>query len=98
MRERTRALYHGSAVVTVVLNGGTVVDEAQLTTIGVLEDGDDETVRVVRKAIAAAVAESSSQARCDDEKIREAVRVAGRRTFFCALGKRPVTSVHLLRN
>ena len=96
VRGRTRALYHGSAVVTVVLNGGAAVVQTQLTTIGVLED-DDEMMRVLRETIADAVAESSSRAGCDDEMIREDVRVAVRRAFFGALGKRPVTSVHLVR-
>ena len=98
VRGRIRALYHGSAVVTVVLNGGAAVEQTQLTTIGILEDGDDEMMRVLRETIADAVAESSSRAGCDDEMIREAVRVAVRRAFFGALGKRPVTSVHLVRN
>ncbi|MDP6805927.1 MAG: ribonuclease J [Rhodospirillales bacterium] len=98
VRGRTRALYHGSAVVTVVLNGGAVVEQTQLTTIGLLEDDDEEMMHVLREVIAGAVAESSSRAGCDDEKIREAVRIAVRRAFSDALGKRPVTSVHLVRN
>jgi ribonuclease J len=98
VRGRTRALYHGSAVVTVVINVGAVVEQTQLTTIGLLEDGDDEMMSALPEAIADAVAESSSRAGCDDEMIREGVRVAVRRAFFGALGKRPVTSVHLVRN
>ncbi len=98
VRGRTRALHHGSAVVTVVLNGLGIAEQTQLTTIGLLDDGDDEMMHVLREAIAGAVAESSSRAGCDDEKIREAVRITVRRTFLGALGKRPVTSVHLVRN
>jgi len=82
----------------VVINVGAVVEQTQLTTIGLLEDGDDEMMSALPEAIADAVAESSSRAGCDDEMIREGVRVAVRRAFFGALGKRPVTSVHLVRN
>ena len=98
VRARTRVLYNGTAVVTVVLNGDGLVDgEPALTTIGLLDDEDAAIEEAARAAGKAAVAELSDAERRDDAAVSEAVRLATRRFFRDSLGKKPVTSVHLVR-
>jgi ribonuclease J len=98
VRGRTRALYNGSAVVTVVLDGdGGLVTEAQLSTIGIMEDGDSDIEDSVLGAVGAALGKMAKRARRDDAAVREAVRIAVRGAFRDSVGKRPVTTVHVVR-
>ncbi len=98
VRGRTRALYNGSAVVTVVLDGdGRLVTEAQLSTIGIMEADDAGTEDCVLAAIGTAMGKMPKRARRDDAAVREAVRIAVRAAFRDSVGKKPVTTVHLVR-
>ena len=100
VRGRTRALYNGSAVVTVVLDGdGRLATEAQLSTIGLMEDGDSDTdtEETVLAAVGAALGKMPKRARRDDAAVREAVRIAVRAAFRDSVGKKPVTTVHVVR-
>ncbi len=98
VRGRNRALYNGSAVVTVVLNGdGRLATEAQLSTTGLMEAEDSETEDCVLAAVRTALDKMAKRAREDDAAVREAVRIAVRGAFRDSVGKRPVTSVHLVR-
>ena len=98
VRGRTRALYNGSAVVTVALDGdGRLVTEAQLSTIGIMEDGDSDIEDSVRAAVGAALGKMPKRARRDDTAVREAVRIAVRRAFRDSVGKKPVTTIHVVR-
>ncbi len=98
VRGRNRALYNGSAVVTVVLSGdGRLATEAQLSTIGLMEAEDSETEDCVLAAVRTALGKMAKRARKDDAAVREAVRIAVRGAFRDSVGKRPVTSVHLVR-
>ena len=98
MRSRQRTLYNGAAHVTVVLNGnGKVLSEPKLTTLGLLEEDEQEIRETVIDAAAAAVNRLPLKERRDDEKTQEAVRIAVRRAFRKVLSKKPVTTVHLVR-
>ena len=98
VRGRTRALYNGSAVVTVVLDGdGRLVPEAQLSTIGIMEADDAGTEDCVLGAVGAALGKMGKRARRDDAAVREAVRIAVRSAFRDSVGKKPVTTVHVVR-
>jgi len=98
VRGRVRALYNGSAVVTVVLDGdGRLVTEAQLSTIGIMEDGDSDIEDSVLAAVRTALDKMAKPARRDDAAVREAVRIAVRGAFRDSVGKRPVTTVHVVR-
>ncbi len=98
IRGRTRTVYHGAAVVTVVLNGaGGLAAEPELSAIGLLESGEDPIADEAKEAARAAVKGLKEKERGNDETVREAVRIAVRRSFRKSLDKNPVITVHLFR-
>lgn len=98
VRRRTRSLFNGSAVVTVVVDEeGTVMGEPQITTTGLLVDGEDDDLhKDTRDAVFAGVAKLKPKARMHDADVKEAIRVSVRRVFR-QVDKRPVTDIHLVR-
>jgi ribonuclease J len=91
-------MWHGAAMVTVVINGaGGLAREPQISTTGLLEEGDDTVERAVLDAARAAVEALPAKRRADDEELKEAVRLAVRRAFNDSVAKKPVTTVHLVR-
>jgi ribonuclease J len=98
IRSRTRTVYNGAAVVTLVLNGfGWLAAEPELSAIALLESGDDPITDEAKEAARAAVEGLKAKQRGDDETVREAVRIAVRRSFRKSLDKNPVITVHLFR-
>ncbi len=98
VRDRNRAIYNGSAVVTVVLDkNGRVRDQVQVSTLGVMEAGDKDALGVVRETVEEVIVAMSAAKRDDDGAVKETVRIAVRRVFRDRFDKRPVTSVHLVR-
>lgn len=96
--QRTRALYNGAALVTVAVNGGLPREaDVQLSSVGLIEDGEEDLLLMVRNAVVAAIDELPNKARIDDGALREAIRLAVRRSFRQLFDKRPVTHVHLVR-
>ncbi len=96
IRGRLRALYNGTALITVVFDGkGNLAGKPELTTIGLLDDGEegveDDVIGAVRTAL------KKLDGKSDDEAVREAVRLAVRRAFRRLLNKKPMTKVHLVR-
>ena len=99
LRERQRLLYNGVALVTLVVDAeGALRAEPRLALQGVL---DPETeVEVVLEALDALKDDMSKLppgARTSDERVSETARLAVRRALFRAVGKKPVTRVHLIR-
>ncbi len=98
VRGRIRALYNGSAVLSVVLDGeGEWAAEPELTTIGVLETGEEAIAEAAIDAAREAMKGLSANKRKDDGEVREALRIAVRRTFRKTLDKNAQTTVHLIR-
>ena len=97
MRSRIRTMWNGFAVITVAINGVTMKSQPQISTVGLFEDEDDRGLYDVRLAVGEAIAKLQPVEIRDDQLVREAVRVAARRALRSALGKRPVTRVHLVR-
>jgi len=98
VRSRLRALYNGSAVVTIALDrDGRLAGVPQLTAIGLLEAGDATLTDEIAAAIGKVLDGLPRAARDDDATVKEAVRVTVRRAFRDRLDKKPVTSVHLVR-
>jgi ribonuclease J len=92
IRGRKRALWNGTAVVTVVIDkNGQLVSEPILTTTGVLEDGDESLHDDALKAIRDLLKKKSH-----DETTEEAIRLVVRRMFRDRLDKKPITQVHLV--
>ena len=92
-------VWHGAAVATVVVDAdGDLVDQPQLALPGLV--GDEGTAGLVAEASAAireAIAGLPRGARGDDAALREAVRLAIRRSIRIARGKKPTIEVHLVR-
>lgn len=99
VRGRTRALFNGSAVATVVVDrDGNLIEDPEVSTVGLIDPDTEEVPEEVFDAIEDVVEEyARKRSRPDDEVFREALRVAVRRTFRQVFDKRPVTTVHLVR-
>ncbi len=94
LRGRGRAVFNGTAHVTLVLDGkGRLATTPRVSVQGLIEAGED----VLLEAAAAAAAGAVNRHARDDDEIAEAVRLAVRRVFREAIGKKPATSVHLVR-
>ncbi|HUC61346.1 MAG TPA: ribonuclease J [Alphaproteobacteria bacterium] len=99
VKSRTRMLWHGAAVATVVVaRDGHLASAPQLALPG-LADGDGAAglVAETADAIEDAVEELPPAARGDDAALKEAVRLAIRRHVRLARGKKPAIEVHLVR-
>jgi ribonuclease J len=99
LRERSRLRYNGAALVTLVLDGkGRPLDDPRITFEGILDpESEGETAEDAQGALRDFVARQPAHVRRDDEALVEAVRVALRRHLFKAVGKKPVTRVHVVR-
>lgn len=92
IRGRKRALWNGTAVVTVVIDKqGKLAAEPILTTTGVLENGDEDLHDAVLQCVKDALNDRSSS-----ETTNETIRIAVRRLFREQLNKKPITQVHLV--
>lgn len=99
LRDRRRLAYNGSAVVTVVVNGeGRVKGLPQVAINGVYDrDVEPEIAHEVEDAVIVAVEDLPMARRKDDAQVREAARLAVRRSIRALCGKRPHIDVHLVR-
>ena len=99
VRERSRVLFNGSAVFTLIVDtDGAMTAPPQLTMIGLADD--DEAPYVLAQLIEearAAIAEMSEADRRDDVEIGEMTRRAVRRHLRDTFRKRPLTTVHVVR-
>ena len=99
LRDRARLAQNGSAVVTLVLDGGGRLRGEPLISLQGLIDSDHEDdmrlegVDAVRRAIEGL----SKSARGDDATVIEAARIALRRAMKDLVAKKPATDVHLVR-
>ena len=98
VRERTKAIYRGVVFATVAVNnGGGLLKDPLLATVGLIEDGEEMVNSRLGAAIANAIADIPAPARGDDDVLREAVRSAIRRSFRELFEKKPLTYVHVVR-
>jgi ribonuclease J len=99
MRGRHRMMYNGAAVTTLVMDADrALVTQPQVTVMGLIEGPEAGEILVeVGFAVRKAVEELPPQSRLDDEAVRQATRIAVRRSFNASQGKKPLTEVHLVR-
>lgn len=98
VRGRARGLFNGTATVTIVVDKkGNLLNDAQISTTGLLEPDDFEFEDEVLDIAEAAVDHMSRKARMDDDQVSETVRIAVRRYFRNTFKKNAVTSVHVAR-
>jgi ribonuclease J len=99
MRTRHRTVWNGAAVATLVLDkAGRLKAEPQVTVHGLLDpELDADHLDEVTVAVRAAVTALATDDRGDDDAVKEAARIALRRTLHASHGKKPVTDVHVVR-
>jgi ribonuclease J len=97
LKSRQRMTWNGTAMATVVVDrNGKLMAPPQVTVQGLSEDAAAAAAEL-REHVEEAIEDLSLKDRRDDEALREAVRIAIRRTIKAWHGKRPVTDVHLVR-
>jgi ribonuclease J len=99
LRERQRLLYNGVALITLVVDAkGALQAEPRLALQGVLDPETEADVVVeALDALKEDMRKLPPGARTSDERVSETARLAVRRALFRAVGKKPVTRVHLIR-
>jgi ribonuclease J len=99
LRERQRLVYNGVALVTLVIDAeGGLLAEPRLALQGVLDpETEVEVVLEALDALKSDVSKLPPRARTSDERVSETARLAVRRALVRAVGKKPVTRVHLIR-
>ncbi|SCA55004.1 Predicted hydrolase of the metallo-beta-lactamase superfamily [Candidatus Terasakiella magnetica] len=99
VQTRKRALFNGSCVVSVAVDGeGKILSEPIITTEGLLDpDGDDDLWDQLFDIIYNTVDSMPKRDRKDDAVLEENLRLNARRWFRKTFGKRAITHIHLLR-
>ncbi|GAB6053655.1 ribonuclease J [Magnetospira thiophila] len=98
IRGRNRVIFNGSALVTVVLDGkGHLVATPQVSVQGLIEEAEQGLLEEAEAAAAGAVNEVPRSCLKNDDEVSDAVKVAVRRVFRGAIGKKPAMQVHLVR-
>ena len=99
MRRRQRIGFGGAAVATVVLDRkGRLAADPRLTVQGLLDGAENDDIRAEAvDAIVDAIEGLPPASLRSDDRVAQAARAAVRRSLRDAVGKRPVTEVHLVR-
>jgi len=98
MRNRRKIGYTGAATVTIAVDDdGCLVADPQISVTGLLDEDDHDLVDEVVDAVCRVVDDLPPARRREDEALKEAARLAVRRTINALCGKRPPTTVHLVR-
>jgi ribonuclease J len=99
VRDRSRIIYNGSAVLTLVLDdGGNIVGEPKLTAHALIDDEEEPYIlAMLTERIDEALDVLSEEELGDDDAVAEASRIAIRREFRENVGKRPLVTVHVVR-
>jgi len=98
LRGRQRLAANGLAMATVVLNGGGELVGAPVVSLtGLVEPDEDDIVDDALAAVRDAVAGLTGVQRKDDGTVHETARRALRRSINGAIGKKPMTEIHVVR-
>ena len=98
---RRRMMFHGSAVVTLVMTEhGELVADPKISAIGLLDEdckSDAEYLEKAAKAVSEKIRNMPSGKKMDNYSVEETARIAARRYFEGEFHKKPQTRVHLVR-
>ncbi len=99
LRSRQKMTFNGAALATIVVDrDGRLQAPPQVTVHGLGDEAEDAALTgELRQRVAQAIEELEPRARRDDAALREAARLAVRRSLRAWHGKKPVTEVHLVR-
>jgi ribonuclease J len=98
-RTRRRLSNHGTVLVGLVLDAeGSVLAEPQLSALGAVEiEHFGGLKRELLDAVVVGIEDLDDRAARDDEKVREAVRVAVRQALDLSRHRRPIVEVQVTR-
>jgi len=95
LKNRQRMVFNGAALATLVMDrAGKLLAPPQVSVEGVPSEDSGEALAA---RVTQALNELGARDRRDDDKVREAARLAIRRSLRDWHGKKPVTQVHLVR-
>jgi ribonuclease J len=99
LRSRQKMTFNGAALATLVVDrDGRLQAPPQVTVHGLGDESEDRALTdELRQRVTQAIDELEPRARRDDAALREAARLAVRRSLRAWHGKKPVTEVHLVR-
>lgn len=99
MRNRSRMIWNGHAVVTVVVDKkGRLLADPKISAQGLLDpELDAKLIEDAVQEVAEAIEDLNGAERRDDAQLSEAIRIAARRALYTVLDKKPLTEVHLVR-
>jgi ribonuclease J len=99
LRSRQRMTFNGAALATIVVDAeGRLRAPPQVTVHGLGEAEQDAALtEELRQKVEQALSELGPRERRDDAALREAARLAVRRSLRAWHGKKPVTEIHLVR-
>ena len=98
LKTRQRMSYNGAAMVTLVMDEEGALDgDPEVSLQGLIEETESEDLDTIVEFVAAAVSRLPAKERRDDAAVKEAARTALRRVCNKTFGKKPPTSVHLVR-
>jgi len=99
IRFRHRMLHNGAAVAMLLLNGkGKLAAEPEIAIQGLGEPDEIEAARAeAAAAVRAAIEKLPGESRRSEDAIKEAARIAVRRSLHARYGKKPLTEVRILR-
>ena len=98
---RRRMMFHGSAVVTVVMTAaGDLIAPPRVTAIGLFDEDNEDDAHYLSgaaDAVREALEDMPAREKTSDFPAEETARVAARRYFEAQFSKKPQTRVHLMR-
>lgn len=98
---RRRMMFHGSAVVTLVIDGaGELIADPKISAIGLIDEDSEHDEKFINEAariVAEQIRNMPKTKRNNDYQIEETARIAARRYFEAQFDKKPQTRVHLVR-
>lgn len=98
LRGRQRLAANGIALATLVVTAaGELAAAPKVSLTGLIEPDEDDIVAEAVTALAAAVRGLPAGQRRDDGAVAETARRALRRAIQAAIGKKPVTDIHVIR-
>lgn len=99
LRERKRVVYNGAASAVVLLDErGVLIEPPRLSLLGVIDpESESDIAEEACEAVERALDRLPARALDDDQRVREIVTAAVRKTVNTAIGKKPVTHVEVIR-
>jgi ribonuclease J len=97
VRHRAKTIYEGAVFVTCgVDDDRRAATDIEISTIGLLESGEEEALERLRRAVRKSIDDLPART-YNEDAIRETVRLVVRRAVRQMMQKRPVTFVHLVK-